>query len=821
MRTFLSVILLAVVASTPAQAADTPASCGGVVLKRLAFNQARTKLKLTGNLLAGPGIPDVSGGLPGNLTLSLAYEPEADPAGELLSVTLPAASFTAVDRGVRYKDSTGAVGGIQMVKIGTLDSKHGTRKIVVKYKGAALDADHAGNLRATVSTTGGCARTCPSVCTLSTTNRIKCARSTDSALCGVKSGCEVLNVTDGQYDNRSCMLPYPSNFYTRTDDGTPTGLRLEYPQQVLPANVSGVHMDPTPYEVMDGFSPGTVGTVYWPQGVDLVASNIPPLTDWPASVHPDSPTLLIEVDGGTTCRRVEHFGENDVSLDNTALPVVAPNQAFMIRPGRRLKNGTRYILAMRNLVGQNGLPIEPSTTFKALRDGTPSGSAAVEARRAHFEGIFDHLESACGVPRGTLTLAWDFTTASDDAITRWLLHMRDETFAALPGSAAPAFVVNTVQDDPFSDPRVCRLIDGTFTAPLYTTFDGPGSVLNINTVTNLPEQNGTAQIPFRAFIPCSLISPTPTPGRPIFYGHGLLGSRTEVTAGHARTLANNYGFVMAATDWQGFSSADTATVLGFIGDLSGFPKLSERLHQGVLNQLLLGRLMKSPSGFASHPAFQEASQPLIDTSDVFWYGISQGGIEGGVVMALSQDATRGVLGVPAANYSTLLHRSRDFEVYFQFLRNGYPDAVARVLTLSLIQQLWDKSEPNGWYHHTLPGSLPDTPPHKVLVHMATSDDEVANLGTEIMVRSMGGVRLVSPPVRTYYGIGNQGAPFDWSALVESDGHYGPVPLTNVPPADNNAHGDMRARPAIQAQIDQFLRTGGNVQNFCAGPCDPE
>jgi hypothetical protein len=752
------------------------------------------------------------------VTLQVAYEPEADPDGELLAVTLPAGDFEAIPGGVRYKDPTGSVGGIQLLKIGKPNSSLGTRKLVVKYKGAVLDATHDGNVRATLSTTGGCARTCPSVCDVASNFRMRCARSTDTALCGVKSGCELLNVTDGQYNGRGCLLPYPSNFYTRADGSTPTGLRLGYPLQVMPANTSGVHIDPTPYNVLDGFSPGTVGTVYWPQSVDLAASDIPPLTDFAASLAPGSPTVLLEADG-PGCNRVEHFGENDVSSDGMA-PLAPPNQVFMIRPGRRLKNATRYIIALRGLVGQNGQPIQPSTAFKALRDGTPSGSAAVEARRPTFEGIFDKLED-CGVARGTLTLAWDFTTASDDALNRWLLHMRDESFAQLPGSAAPAFVVTSVVNDPFSgDTRVCRRIDGTFTAPLWTTFDGPGSVLNIDPDTNLPVQNGVTQVPFRAFIPCSLISPTPTPGRPIFYGHGLLGSRNEVTAGHARTLANTYGFVFGAVDWQGFSDADLGTVVNFIGDLSGFNKLSERLHQGVLNQLLMARLMKSPSGLVSDPAFQEAGQPLIDTSDVFWYGISQGGIEGGVVMALSQDATRGVLGVPAANYSTLLHRSRDFDLYFQLLRGNYTDAIPRNLTLSLIQQLWDKSEPNGWYHHTIPGSLPNTPPHKVLVHMATSDDEVANLGTEIMVRSMG-MPQVSPVVTSYFDIPELAAPFDSSAMVESDGHYGPVPITNTPPADNDAHGAMRSRPAIQAQIDQFLQTGGTVQNFCTGPCDPE
>jgi hypothetical protein len=364
-------------------------------------------------------------------------------------------------------------------------------------------------------------------------------------------------------------------------------------------------------------------------------------------------------------------------------------------------------------------------------------------------------------------------------------------------------------------------VQGTYSVPLWTTFNGPGSVLNLDPDTNQPVQNGVADdIPFMVVIPCSLMTPTPSGGRPVVYGHGLLGSRDEVTAGNLRTLANTYGFVLGATDWQGFSENDVGAIVGFLGDLSGFPQLSERLHQGVLNQLVLARLMRSPGGFASHPAFRIGATPLIDTSAVYWYGISQGGIEGGVFMALTQDVTRGILGVPAANYSTLLHRSVDFEPFFVLLKASYPDPVTRALLLGLIQQLWDRSEPNGWYHHTLPGTLPDTPPHQILVHMARSDAEVANLGTQIMVRSMG-IPQLFPVNSHFYGIPEAVAPFDGSALIES--HFGlpDPPETNTPPAENDVHGQMRGLPAIQAQIDRFLRPDGQVEQFCTGPCDPD
>src|SRR6185436_828437 len=314
----------------------------------------------------------------------------------------------------------------------------------------------------------------------------------------------------------------------------------------------------------------------------------------------------------------------------------------------------------------------------------------------------------------------------------------------------------------------------------------------------------------------------PATGRPIFYGHGLLGSGAgEVDSGNLRTLAQTYGFVIVATDWQGMSSSDTGNIVSNITpNLSNFRQLSERLHQGILNQLVLAHLLGAADGLSADPNFIYSGVPVIDPSEVFYYGNSQGGIFGGTVMALSTEVTRGVLGVPAANFSTLLQRSRDFEPYFALIRAAYPNDLNRMLTYPLIQQLWDKAEPNGWYHHTVSDPLPATPVHKVLVHMATNDDEVSNVATEIMVRSMG-IPQLTPVVKSYYNIPELAASFDGSAMHESDEGDLAIPVTNIPPADNNAHGAMRGRPAIQAEIDQFLRTGGNVQNFCSDSCNPD
>src|SRR5262245_60039677 len=42
-----------------------------------------------------------------------------------------------------------------------------------------------------------------------------------------------------------CLLPFPSAFFLAPDSTTPTGWRVNYPREGMPANRAGVHIDPT------------------------------------------------------------------------------------------------------------------------------------------------------------------------------------------------------------------------------------------------------------------------------------------------------------------------------------------------------------------------------------------------------------------------------------------------------------------------------------------------------------------------------------------------------------------------------------------------
>lgn len=124
-------------------------------------------------------------------------------------------------------------------------------------------------------------------------------------------------------------------------------------------------------------------------------------------------------------------------------------------------------------------------------------------------GILDTLERDGGVDRARLVLAWDFTTASDRALQRWLLHMRDETFRLL-GDGFPPFTIDEVETDPLRDPRTCRRVLGRFSLPRWTDADGPGARLVFDAAGDLPVAVGTASVPFTALVPCTLLN---APGR--------------------------------------------------------------------------------------------------------------------------------------------------------------------------------------------------------------------------------------------------------------------------------------------------------------------
>src|SRR5439155_16222103 len=95
---------------------------------------------------------------------------------------------------------------------------------------------------------------------------------------------------------------------------------------------------------------------------------------------------------------------------------------------------------------------------------------------------------------------------------------------------------------------------------------------------NVQVANFTCIIPRAAVDGASVL-----PARPSLYGHGLLGSASEVTAGNVKAMANEHDFVFCATDWSGMSTQDLPNIASILADLSNFPSLAARTQQGFVN----------------------------------------------------------------------------------------------------------------------------------------------------------------------------------------------------------------------------------------------
>lgn len=613
-------------------------------------------------------------------------------------------------------------------------------------------------------------------------------------------------------DARACALPFPSDALTVNDGTSPTTRRVAFPDQGLPTNSSGAAIDPTAWNMADGFSANSP-IMTWVAGIDPATSNLPSWTDLRASLESDAPVALVDTRTGD---RVPLWAEVDV---DAAGP---DGHLLVVHPAVSLEAATTYAVGLRGLVTTEGTPVEPTPAFRVLRDGLRTDIGVIEDRRGTMAEAIDALERG-GVPRAELQLAWSFTTASTENTTADILAMRDETLDGL-GDATPEFEITTVTENP--EPGLARLVEGTYSVPNWMTLGGgPGTALNRDD-DGRPEINGVRQAPFACGIADAVVDGV-GPANAVVYGHGLLGSHLEITAANIVAMSNEHNAIYCATKWAGFSDDDIPTAIAALEDLSNFPTFIDRMSQGLLDQLVLGRLVLADNGLVGEPEFlRDDGSALLDNSALVYDGNSQGGIMGMALAAISTDVERFALGVVGMNYSTLLPRSVDFDPFESIFVAAYPDAVDRAIALGVVQMLWDRTEGAGYVRHIVGEPLPGTPAKDVLMHVAFGDWQVSELTALVAARTMGVPihRPVTADGRSRetdpgWGIDAVDYDRDTSALVVWDSGSDPIPVEAVPPSTSrDPHGDPRNDVGVRRQKAAFLFDGELIDVCNADPC---
>jgi hypothetical protein len=575
----------------------------------------------------------------------------------------------------------------------------------------------------------------------------------------------------------------------------------------MPANVQGARIDPAEWNRNDGFSPGQTIVVHVPSLTSQAAfakSKIVPNTDLARYKDARQPLLLLDEKTGT---RAIVWGE----LDANATTNAARN--LIIHPGKNLVPGRTYVVVLRGLSDK-----QPKRLWKTTSKGVRSA-----LKRAK-------------VPRKSVYLAWDFTVASDKSLTARLLAMRDDAFKQLGDTnladgavqgTPPKYTITEVKDfTPDENAKLLRRVSGTFEVPCYLDAAGcpPGARLHYSSSAKdaLPTQMpGNVQVAkFQCNIPRAAAT---APSRIAVYGHGLLGDRTQIDEGNIQDLSAEHDFTFCATDWSGMSAEDIPNAIEVLKDFSKFPSLADRLQQGVVNTLYLGRLLLHPGGFASNDAFVG----LLNRNNLYFDSNSQGAILGGITTAVAPDWHRAVLGVATMNYSVLLPRSVDFDVYQAIFGPAYPDRGQQITILALAQMLWDRGETNGWTQHMV-NPPRNTIPHAVLLNVAVGDHQVANVMSDVEARSIGASTAELPARSTdktpLYGIPRIASyPFTGSAAIVywDGGNQTPLPpVTNTPNRGGaDPHAFPRNTPAARDQKSAWLSPNGNLIDVCGGaPC---
>ncbi|MCB9614463.1 MAG: hypothetical protein H6722_18650 [Sandaracinus sp.] len=631
-------------------------------------------------------------------------------------------------------------------------------------------------------------------------------------------------------DPTHCLMPYPSSRFLAEDTTTETGFRVAIPEAAFPLNRDAdAHASTDPWNRFDGFSINSSLVVAFEGRVD--PSNLPNHTRIAASLEADSPTVIVDVETG---ERVAHFAELDEWETVEWLASEPGYSTLYLRPAVPLQYGRRYVAAVRGLRRLDGTEVEASPYFRALRDDETTDVAELESRRAAQESVFSTLASA-GVAREDLVLAWDFRTASASSVQGQLLSMREDAFRrfddeSLRGTPNELGVcrVRTVEENVSG--RIWRRIRGTYTVPLYMTTPFEGAVAFRDEEGNVA-YNGVAEAPFEVVIPPSVHARVMAGGegaKMLHYGHGLLGSESQVS-GDAAPVAQREQMVAFGTRFWGLGSDDTAQILTYVvTNFGNIAQLGERLMQGTINSLIqqkafsTGQCSRMPELFVD---VEGESRPLHDPTEVYYYGISQGGIMGATLAALSDTVDAYVLQVGGINYGIMLRRSVNFRPYEAVFKLFYERKLDRDWFVVSTQPMWDLAEPATYVDHIFGEPLPgvDNTQRRILYQVSRYDAQVPNVTADMAARTMRLPWLRSSAYEPW-GVGDY--------LEASDGGEGSgytiFQLEGVEPinegcyaeiADNAAHGGLRSTEPMLQQFERFVREGGVVEDTCPeGSC---
>ena len=624
----------------------------------------------------------------------------------------------------------------------------------------------------------------------------------------IDENCNPLNIGD------DCFLPYPSLHFTKPDSDSATGLRLNYETKNLHIPDRELTFGLDMVNIADGTSPLSPAMINF--GVDVDPVYLSGWNEQEETVKPGAPIALVHIASGELVPIHTEMNQANRNWDE-----YDDRHPLIIRPLAPMKFGERYMVVLSNtLTDVDGNPLPRSEVFDALQTGTITSNATIEEMRPRYEELFTTAESA-GWQRDELLLMWDFQVASEQFVLGPARAMRDHVAQMDPSTID--FTIEDLQIDP--NEHLAFLVKGTFYPPNFLD-DQSEVVLDDN---NLPvEQETRFGYDFTMVVP-AVAKERGNLGLWLM-GHGLFGEGRPMLEGSGpeqlmHPWANELNAIIIATDWIGLSGGDRDLIINeVLPNLDRVRLVTDRLVQSHANNLALVELAIG-GGLTDGdvlPVFHD--EPLITGDNVFYYGISLGGIQGSGQTALSPRITRSVVAVPGAGWANLIQRSTQFEPLEILFDNLYPDPLTQMVLLGAAQTFFDWSDPGNLAQLIPNPDDPNAPEKVVVIQEAIGDCQVANITTDLLVRSMDAKHLeeATDPI---FGVETVSAPYKGVGItqirVENDlADFFPPDANVTPETDNGVHNSGVLRENIFEQVSHLYKYGELIHP-CDGPCDPE
>ena len=546
---------------------------------------------------------------------------------------------------------------------------------------------------------------------------------------------------------------------------------------------------------------GTTAAIFVAFDGALDPASLP--SDPQASLDPSAAVFLVNIDEDSP-----DFGErvpiecryrDDASAYN-------PAHFLACRPfgGFPLRGATRYALYLTDaLRDARGEPVRVAPRLADVLDAS-DGDAATNALIDAYAPLVDFALSediALGsIVGGTVFVTQD-PVAPMQAIAAHVRSLDAPTLQSIEPSAEP---------EPFESGNYTAL-HGFYEAPIYqqgeTPYETEGGNIEFDE-EGQPIVASTMTLQFFLTLPNEV--PMPAGGWPIvLYHHGTTGDAASfIRDGSAFHLANA-GVAMIGIDAPVHGLRRPArmdpTLLFF--NVVNFLALRDNIRQGAADLLVLERFVRSLDVAADDSPTGEAFR--FDPDRVFYFGHSQGGLTGPLMLAVS-DRIQGAMlsGAGGSVVASIVHKRAPIdipEVARAFLALPPEEPLDEFHpVLALVQAFTEASDSTNfapYYFRWQGGHSFD-----VWLTQGLRDEEVPPIVTDALVTAIG-VNPMEPITHEVQGLTLRGlAPLPAPVLGNLVGHDGARYTAAYSQYPDGTHSLITTNPDAQAQLTHWFST---------------